>query len=100
MKNITTLIAVALILTISAGCAPNQRHHATAMPDPKAYNAHFPDLDGNGDDLVTRDEFKSYFPDANQDVYNALDLNGDGSVDHDEWHQFKEAHGLGHHKKE
>ena len=23
-------------------------------------------------------------------------LNGDGTVDHDEWHEFKEAHGLKH----
>jgi hypothetical protein len=29
-------------------------------------------------------------------VYAALDLNKDGFVDHDEWHEFKQAHGLKH----
>ena len=100
MKGTVVMIAVALILTLAAGCGHKDKHHATAMPDPKGYNAHFPDMDGNGDDSVTWEEFKAYFPDANEDVYKALDLNGDGNVDHDEWHEFKEAHGLGHHKKE
>ena len=58
--------------------------------------AHFPDLDIDGDDRVNWAEFKKRFPEAEQKVYEALDLNGDGSVDHDEWHEFKAAHGLKH----
>jgi hypothetical protein len=29
--------------------------------------------------------------------FNAVDLNQDGNIDHDEWHEFKEAHGLKQH---
>ena len=33
---------------------------------------------------------------SEEKVYKALDLDNDGSVDYDEWHEFKEAHGLKH----
>jgi hypothetical protein len=42
---------------------------------------------------VTWDEFKTRFPDTTRDVFKAVDGNGDGIIDHDEWHAFKEAHG-------
>jgi len=29
-------------------------------------------------------------------VFSAIDINKDGYIDHDEWHKFKEAHGLEH----
>ena len=35
------------------------------------------------------------FPDTTAQVFKALDLDGDGIVDHDEWHDFKEAHASG-----
>jgi len=53
-------------------------------------------MDADGDDLVNREEFKAYFPKAEPKAFDVIDLNQDGSVDHDEWHEFKEAHGLGH----
>jgi hypothetical protein len=28
----------------------------------------------------------------------ALDLNDDAAIDHDEWHEFKEAHGMKDHE--
>ena len=68
------------------------------MPDPESYNAHFGDIDTDGDELVSREEFDAYFENAEPKVYNALDIDQDGSVDHDEWHEFKEAHGLKHHE--
>jgi len=37
-----------------------------------------------------------YFPQAEPAVFAAIDLNKDGNIDHDEWHKFKEAHGLKH----
>ena len=54
----------------------------------------------NGDEMVNYEEFKAHFPQGNKGVFEALDLNRDGSVDHDEWHKFKEAHGLKHKEEE
>ena len=89
--------AIILILAIlTAGCAGGDKTHKIAIKDPESLNAHFGDMDADGDDLVNREEFKAYFPDADPKAFDAIDLNGDGSVDHDEWHEFKEAHGLGH----
>ena len=67
------------------------------MPDPKSFNAHFGDMDTGGDDLVNWEEFKAFFPQAVPEVFQAIDLNGDKLLDHDEWHAFKDAHGLREH---
>jgi hypothetical protein len=89
-----------IVLTAAAlglvGCAKHGRFHEQSLPDPASYNAHFGDMDTDGDDMVSWEEFKTYFPSAERNVYDALDLNQDGGVDHDEWHAFKEAHGLKH----
>ena len=98
MKQLHSLLAVALITILSIGCADKTYHHGRPMPDPASFNAHFGDMDTDNDELVSWEEFQAYFPDANKHVYKALDLNQDGAVDHDEWHEFKEAHGLKHHE--
>lgn len=100
MKKIISLSALILVLTVWVGCSHKEKFHSKTMPDPASYNAHFPELDSNGDDIVDWAEFQNHFPDANPDIYKALDLNGDGNVDHDEWHEFKTAHDLKHIKKE
>ena len=94
------IVIVSLVLTaafILTGCATHASYHDTPLGDPAAYDAHFPDMDANGDGSVDKTEFKTYFPQSNDHVYKALDLNADGAIDHDEWHQFKEAHGMKHH---
>ena len=97
LKKSLELVAMGMIITAWAGCAPAKKmHHHEALPQPSGYNAHFPDMDINGDDRVTWEEFKRYFPETDQKVYKALDLNKDQAVDLDEWHAFKKAHGLGH----
>jgi hypothetical protein len=87
------LLCLAALLT-ACGSAP--KHHRTDMPDPGAYNAHFGDIDDNGNGEINWSEFKRYFPEAEPSVFMELDLNDDSVVDHDEWHRFKEAHGLTH----
>ena len=54
-------------------------------------------MDNNGDGRVDRKEFKTQFPQSNDRVYKALELDGDGGIDHDEWHEFKQDHGMKHH---
>ena len=96
MKKFIFFICLILTVGLLAGCASKSTYHNEKMPDPKGFNAHFSDMDSDGDDLVSWTEFKNYFPQAEPGIFKAIDLNGDGNIDHDEWHQFKEAHGLGH----
>ena len=72
--------------------------HATELPDPSVFNAHFPDMDSDKDDQVTSVEFNAHFPDAPETTkaFNAIDLDGSGALDHDEWHKFKKAHDMKH----
>ena len=97
MKKFTCAICFLTLLLVVSGCAGESRHHKTTLPDPASFNAHFGDMDIDGDDYVNWKEFKSYFPQATPDIFKALDLNEDRQVDHDEWHEFKEAHGMRHH---
>jgi hypothetical protein len=96
LKNTITVL---LLLTVVAasGCAQKKQYHQSSLPEPKSFNAHFGDLDTNGDDWVSWGEFKNHFTQATPEVFEALDLNQDKHVDHDEWHAFKEAHGMRHH---
>jgi Ca2+-binding EF-hand superfamily protein len=97
MKRLVVYLLIVSLMTTAFGCAKKNRHHDTDLPDPKSFNAHFGDIDTDGDGNITLEEFKAYFDHADENVFKALDLNGNGTVDHDEWHQFKEAHGLRHH---
>ena len=93
-----TWFAVFIIMlgTLSACASHPKTFHKSAMPDPQAYNAHFGDMDTDSNAAVTWEEFQQYFPQAETKVYETLDINGDGVVDHHEWHQFKTAHGMKH----
>jgi len=75
-----------------------KKYHGTDLPDPSGFNAHFPDMDKDNDTRVTVDEFTAYFPDKTDTgrVFEAVDLDRDGFLDHGEWHAFKKAHKLEH----
>lgn len=96
MKNLIFCLGLILAAGMLVACAAQSSFHKEKMPDPKSFNAHFPDMDADGDDLVNWAEFKDYFPQADPMVFKAVDLNEDENINHDEWHQFKEAHGLEH----
>jgi Ca2+-binding EF-hand superfamily protein len=97
MKHTLLLLAVALsTMALGAACSGSGRYHDTELPDPAKFNAHFGDLDNNGDGQVTPEEFQTHFPGSADSVFQVLDLNADGFVDHEEWHRFKTAHGLKH----
>jgi Ca2+-binding EF-hand superfamily protein len=80
------------------GMHHKKRYHDKALPEPSKFNAHFPDMDKDQNDQVTREEFNEYFADesGNDAVFDAIDLDENGYLDHDEWHEFKSAHGLKH----
>ncbi len=96
MKKLVFFLSLVLAVGLLLSCASKARYHKEKLPDPKGFNAHFPDMDADGDNLVNWSEFKRRFPQAPPEAFMATDLNGDARIDHDEWHQFKEAHGLGH----
>ena len=91
----TILITILALAVGIVGCGQKQFHQGE-MPDPGPYMVHFHELDADGDDAVTWKEFKTRFPDATENVFKSVDRNGDGLIDHDEWHAFKEAHGAEH----
>jgi len=96
MKQFIIAMAAGIIIAGIFGCSSSKGFHGMSMPDPEEYQAHFGDLDTNDDGAVTWEEFKAYFPDGQARVFNAIDLNQNGTIDHNEWHRFKEAHGLRH----
>lgn len=92
----TNFLLCLVVVAFLSACSGKNTYHKTALPDPKSFNAHFGDMDTNGDGLVSWDEFKTKFPNAEPKVFAAIDLNADNVLDHDEWHAFKSAHGLKH----
>ena len=93
MKYVVLLMSMALVIGLLSGCASG-RYHKEALPDPQGFNAHFGDMDLDGNELVNWTEFKDRFPQAEEKVFAAFDLNGDGYIDHEEWRKFMEAHGM------
>lgn len=59
------------------------------------YQAHFGDIDTNGDGKMDMMEYHKYFPQGSHEYFMDADANKDGSLDHDEWHAFKEKHAAG-----
>jgi Ca2+-binding EF-hand superfamily protein len=87
-----------LVFTFAAAvlAASAQQQTAYNIPDAKSYNAHFGNMDPNHDGKVSWQEFNAFFPKADEKVFAAIDVNKDGAIDHDEWHQFKAAYDLKH----
>ena len=96
MKRVLVLTFLAFALIVAPGYASDTKHHDKDLPDPASFNAHFGDMDDDGDGFVDWEEFNAYFPQSNHEIFEALDLDGNSAIDHDEWHQFKAAHGLKH----
>ena len=65
MKHASIALAAALLATTAAWAA-------------------FTDFDGDGDGLLSADEFVAAFPDATEDMFKAADLNADGMLSEDE----------------
>lgn len=61
MKRRFLLMIFMVLFMLTAGCSSHKQFHSTDMPDPQAFNAHFGDMDTNGDDLVSWEEFEAYF---------------------------------------
>ena len=95
MRNLFVILSFVLVISLLFGCSAG-RYHKQELPDPQSFNAHFGEMDLDGNDLVNWTEFKDRFPQAEEKVFAAFDLNGDGYIDHEEWQKFMEAHGMKH----
>ena len=93
MRHFIFLLCFALVIGLVSGCASG-RYHKEALPDPQGFNANFSDMDLDGNKLVNWTEFKDQFPNGDENIFKALDLNGDGYIDESEWQKYKAAHGL------
>jgi hypothetical protein len=96
MTRITKTVWPIMLVFFLVACHSGGSYHPSAMPDPAGYNAHFGDMDTNQDGQVSQAEFKAYFPQADMKVFEMIDADQDNGLSHEEWHRFKEAHGLKH----
>ena len=96
MKRLAVVLALFALTGFLFGFTAEQKPQKADIPNAESYNAHFPNMDKDKDGKVNWEEFKGYFPQATPQVFEAIDLNKDKSLDHDEWHKFKAAHELKH----
>jgi hypothetical protein len=61
MKRLLLLIIPIVLIMLTVGWSSSKKHHSSAMPDPQTFNAHFGDMDADGNDLVSWDEFSAHF---------------------------------------
>lgn len=67
-----------------------------SVPAMAQLNAHFGDMDTNKDGKVSASEFATSFQNSTPADFKQADADNSGGIDHDEWHAYKEKHGLGH----
>jgi Ca2+-binding EF-hand superfamily protein len=96
MKTFALVVLLVFTLAVAALAASPQKQAAYNIPDAQSYNVHFGDMDPNHDGKVSYQEFKAFFPKTDEKVFASIDLNKDGAIDHDEWHDFKAAYDLKH----
>lgn len=93
MKKIIFLISLFFIFALSV--TPSFASNCEKKKG-QNYSGHFGDMDLDGDDQVNWEEFKKHFTKAEESTFKGIDKDGNDSIDHDEWHEFKEKHGYGH----
>jgi hypothetical protein len=93
MKRVVTVL---FLFALTGLLLAEQKPQKMDIPEAESYNVHFPNMDKDKDRKVNWEEFKAYFPQATPQVFEAIDLNKDKSLDHDEWHKFKAAYELKH----
>jgi Ca2+-binding EF-hand superfamily protein len=95
-KSLTLLLLMVFGLVAVAYTASPPTKEDYNIPNAESYNAHFGNMDPDKDGKVTWQEFKAFFPKADEKVFASIDRNKDGAIDHDEWHDFKAAYDLKH----
>lgn len=92
-----TIVLISLFVLLAPFVTPS---FSSSCNKGQGYNGHFGDMDIDGNDQVNWEEFKKHFPKTEESTFKGIDANTDGSIDHDEWHDFKAHHGYGHKHKD
>ena len=95
-KWLTLLPLFVLVFAVNAYSTSPPKKETYNITNAESYNAHFGNMDPDKDGKVNWQEFKAYFPKTDEKAFSAIDLNKDGAIDHDEWHDFKAAYDLKH----
>lgn len=80
MKKLIVFTALIVALATTALAADN-------------LNRCFYSMDRNGDEFVTKDEFKAALPNSDA-AYTEADTDKSGKLDHEEWEAFKKSKGI------
>ena len=97
MKELLALVTLIVFGFAADGYSASPPKKETYnITNAESYNAHFGNMDPDKDGKVSWQEFKAHFPKTDEKAFSAIDLNKDGAIDHDEWHDFKAAYDLKH----
>lgn len=92
------LVAVALVAITGiayaggSGCGYGGEYKHKGL---NAYNVPLGDVDGDGNGIISREEYVKRYGEVKADGFTTIDGNGDGGINEQEWRAFKEVHGLG-----
>lgn len=87
MKNLITVIMIALVWFSSVSFALNQPGSDKEKQAHEAFQALLKQADKNKDGKISKDEYLVTLPDKNaaEDKFKELDLNGDGFITEEEY---------------
>ena len=86
------IMVLGFVMFVLMACAVKE----AKPPDEPAmvdYNIRFVDIDKDNNGVMTMEEFRAYFPHGDEIVFGEADMDGNGMVDHNEWHIFKKISG-------
>lgn len=90
MRRLCLLLAALLLWPGAAPATPDRASGNAASPDEK-----FQNMDKNGDEKLSPEEFFAAYPNMHEAAFTSLDKDGDNFISLEEWRSFSNAHGQG-----
>lgn len=101
MKKAIALVGVLVIVisgTVCADCDKDPSYSKAYKYIPGLMDLHFSDLDTDGDDQISMEEFNPRVTLSGDTSFNHLDKDSNSGLDRGEWNAFKVLHtGMGSH---
>ncbi len=93
-----SILAIVISGSVSANCDKDHSYSKTYKYIPGLMELHFSDLDTDGDDQISIEEFSSRFTICGKTSFKHLDRDSSLGLDRGEWNAFKVMHtGMGSH---
>jgi Ca2+-binding EF-hand superfamily protein len=91
MKKITLspLLAIMLIAGLASGSSAGHYYHGNNMQ-----MSEMSAIDGNGNGMITFDEFSAPTVERLRSGFDMLDTNNDGMINKEEWDEYLKVHGF------